>query len=240
MITLHKTIPYWQVPDLSPFVCKLETWLRMAGIPYETALGDVRKTPTRKVPFIEDDGVLIPDSSLIIAHLKKKLGDRLDDARLGPAEQAQCRAWKSLCETDLYFVILYQRWWRDEDFAHYRPAILRFAELAKLPALVRPLVPFLARRGIRDQLYQQGIARHRREEIDAIGCELVTALADALGDKPYFMGDRPCTLDASVYGMLIGILWTPFEGRLQEHTLGQAALVRYCERIRDRYWGAPS
>ena len=43
------------IPNLSPFCCKLETWLRIAGIPYETVdTPDPRKGPKGKLPFIED------------------------------------------------------------------------------------------------------------------------------------------------------------------------------------------
>lgn len=48
-------------------VSKLETWLRIAGIPYEVVdTPDPRKGPKGKVPFIEDGGVRIGDSSLIV------------------------------------------------------------------------------------------------------------------------------------------------------------------------------
>ena len=46
MITLYKygypsgvATPGVATPDISPFVVKLETWLRMSGIPYETRTG---------------------------------------------------------------------------------------------------------------------------------------------------------------------------------------------------------
>jgi glutathione S-transferase len=76
------------VPNVSPFCCKLETWLRIAGLPYEVVdTPDPRKGPKGKVPFIEDDGVRIGDSSLIIDHLVKTRG--VDpDARLDAVQRA--------------------------------------------------------------------------------------------------------------------------------------------------------
>jgi hypothetical protein len=58
--------PRWfAIPNLSPFCCKLETWLRIAQIPYAVIdTPDPRKGPKRKLPFIEDAGVRIADSSL--------------------------------------------------------------------------------------------------------------------------------------------------------------------------------
>ena len=75
------------VPNLSPFCCKLETWLRIAGIPYEVVdTTDPRKGPKGKVPFIEDAGIRMGDSSLIVEHLTKTRG--IDpDARLDPSQR---------------------------------------------------------------------------------------------------------------------------------------------------------
>jgi glutathione S-transferase len=55
------------IPNISPFCCKLETWLRMTGIPYEVVdTPDPRRGPKAKVPFIIDGNQLLGDSTLII------------------------------------------------------------------------------------------------------------------------------------------------------------------------------
>src|SRR5215471_2253017 len=60
------------IPNLSPFCCKLETWLRIAGIPYEVVdTSDPRSGPKGKLPFIEDGGGRLGDSTLISEHLMK-------------------------------------------------------------------------------------------------------------------------------------------------------------------------
>ncbi|UQA58026.1 glutathione S-transferase family protein [Polyangium aurulentum] len=240
MITVYKTIPSWDLPDLSPFVIKLETWLRMAHIPYRTEVADMRKAPKGKVPFISDGDRLIADSSAIIEHLEAKHGDRLEDARFSPAERAVARAMKSLFEADLYFVIAYLRWWNDEDFAIYRPALARLAEASGVPKLVAPALLAYMRRQTRQQLVAQGTARHAREEVYAMGRAHVVAVSDFLGDKRFFMGDEPSTLDATAYGMLAGILWGPWDNPVRACAASRANLVGFCERMRERYWsGGP-
>jgi glutathione S-transferase len=63
------------IPNVSPFCCKLETWLRIARVPYEVVdTPDPRKGPKGKLPFIEDAGVRIADTSLIVDHLVKTRG----------------------------------------------------------------------------------------------------------------------------------------------------------------------
>src|SRR5262249_2796665 len=77
----------FDIPNLSPFCCKLESWLRIARVPYEVVdTPDPRKGPRRKLPFIEDGGTRIPDTSLIIRHLVKTRG--VDpDARLTASQR---------------------------------------------------------------------------------------------------------------------------------------------------------
>jgi hypothetical protein len=64
----HQAIPasaHVRGPNLSSFCCKMETWLRIAGVPYEVFdVTDPRKGPRSKKPFIEDASVRIADSSL--------------------------------------------------------------------------------------------------------------------------------------------------------------------------------
>ena len=76
------------IPNLSPFCCKLETWLRITGISYDVVdTPDPRKAPKKKLPFIEDSGMRIADTSLIIDHLMKTRG--VDpDAHLNTSERA--------------------------------------------------------------------------------------------------------------------------------------------------------
>src|SRR5262249_25820838 len=91
---LHTPIKLFQfprmfaVPNLSPFCCKLETWSRSARIPYEiVATRDPRKGPRAKRPSMEDGGVRIADTWIIVDSLVKTRG--VDpDARLDAAQRA--------------------------------------------------------------------------------------------------------------------------------------------------------
>ena len=76
------------IPNLSPFCCKLETWLRITRVPYEVVdTPDPRKGPKGKLPFIEDAGMRIADSPRIVDHLVKIRG--VDpDGRLNTSERA--------------------------------------------------------------------------------------------------------------------------------------------------------
>ena len=51
MITLHQFARVWDIPNLSPFCSKVETYLRMAGIPYEVADAIPPTAPKGKLPY---------------------------------------------------------------------------------------------------------------------------------------------------------------------------------------------
>lgn len=80
------------------------------------------------------------------------------------------------------------------------------------------------------------MGRHTGEEIHAIGRRDITALADFLGSKPYFMGEQACSLDATAYAFLANLIWTPVESALKQHAQTCTQLLTYCERMRQRYY----
>lgn len=57
-------------PSVSPFVIKLETYLRLAKIPYQVDKGDIWG-PKGKTPWITYNGVHMGDSQIIIKFLSK-------------------------------------------------------------------------------------------------------------------------------------------------------------------------
>ena len=74
MIKLHGFGPKLGLPDASPFVLKVDAYLRLADIPFESVSGidNVRKAPKSKLPFITDGDQVISDSAFIVQHLQKK------------------------------------------------------------------------------------------------------------------------------------------------------------------------
>ena len=134
MIIMHKFIPAWGISDLSPFCVKLETYLRMANLPFETVIGDTQKAPKKKLPYIEHDGQMIGDSDLIIAYLKEAFGDQLD-ADLTPEERSLSVAFQSMIDEHFYFVLIYWRWQEERNWQLYKPIIQAWSEAIGTPAL---------------------------------------------------------------------------------------------------------
>ncbi len=231
MIKLHQFAPAFGLPNASPFCMKLETYLRMAGLPFELVNGDVLKAPKKKLPFIvDDDGTVVADSQFIIEHLKRRHGDPLD-AALSPQDRAVATAFQRLFEENLYWAVVHTRWADEAGWA-----LTRQAFFGALPPPLRWLLPPLARRGLLAEMRGQGMGRHRVDEIHAIGCRDVTAVADFLADKPFMLGDQPSSLDATAYAFLANLLWAPVDSPIQRHARQRPNLEAYGQRMKARYY----
>ncbi len=227
MITLYQFSPSWGIPNLGQFNVKVETYLRMTQIPYKVIETLPLKAPKGKLPFIEEDGIKIGDSSFIIEYLKKKYGDPLD-RHLNEEQQAIMLAMQRLLEEHLYWIGMYARWqYGDQNWRVNKQALF-----GELPPVIRDIVAWIYRwLIIRREIYGQGTGRHKADEVFHLGKLDLDALSDFLGEKPYFMGDKPTSLDASAFGILINTISTPIESPLQVHGKSKANLAAYCQRM---------
>lgn len=230
MLKLYQFERTWGIPNLSPFCCKIETYMRMAGIEHEIKPALPMRAPKGKLPYIDDDGKKLGDSRFIVTYLKSAYTDL--DAVLTAEELAVSTAMQRLLEEHLFWVVLYSRWqYTDENWQINKKAIFN-----PLPPIIRDIVANLWRKKIQQQIYGHGMGRHQTEEIFALGKQDIDALAAHLGHKSYFFGDRPTTLDASAFGLLINISGCPIESPLKEHALTKENLVAYSKRIMHSFY----
>jgi glutathione S-transferase len=234
MLKLFQFKPVFGLPNPSPFCFKVENYLRMAEIPFEVKIGDPRKAPKKKLPYIvEDDGRLISDSEHIVRHLEKKHGDKLDGG-MTAAERALAQVTRRSIEEGLYFNVVYMRWGDDAGFAVAESDILR----PVLPALLRPLIIPMIRKQIKGQLFAQGTGRHGQDDIYRAGADDLDALSTLLGDKTFFFGDKPRTIDATLYAFLGVVLDSPPDNPLKASLREKKNLVGYCDRMKAKYYGS--
>ncbi len=230
-IKLYQFKPMWELPNASPYCMLLETYLRMAKLPFETIIHhDPRTAPKKKLPYIEDNGKILPDTWFIIEYLKKNYGDRLD-AHLSPAEAATSLAFQHLIREHFFWITYYLRWAVDENWKKVKAEFF-----APLPALIRPVVAGLMRKQCLEQLDAQGTARHSLEEIYELGKSDLNALSHSLDKKPFFMGENPTTLDATAYAFLANLIWAPIESPVQTYAKKLKNLTMFCERMKKKYY----
>ena len=235
MITLHKFVPAWGLPDISPFCVKVETYLRMTGVEYIAVVSDSRRAPKGKCPYIEYDGQVISDSTMIISYLENRSRSPMD-ADLTAQERAISTALKGMLEEQFYFVGLWTRWVDPIGWQIYRPIIMNLGAELGVPKLFIPLLEPIIRAKMKLTAHLQGTGRHSPDEIRRIGVNVVTALTDWLEDKAFMLGAKPHLIDATAYAFLAGWLWGPFEGVIKDYISQQKNLVQYCDRMKELYW----
>ncbi len=235
MFKVHKFGPAFGLPDASPFVTKLETYLRITGQKYETVKGDVRKAPRGQLPLLEIDGALIPDTTAIIDRLEAARPDPLD-RHLDARQWAVAVAFKSMLEEHLYFALLYMRWATDDGWAVFEPALREMLGTMGVPSFMRGMIAKRARKYTVERTRVQGIGRMPRTEVVATGSKLIDALSHQLGDKLYACGGEPTTFDATVYAFVSGALCAAFDNELRKHTAAKENIVAYAARMKEAYW----
>jgi glutathione S-transferase len=236
VLTVYGYVPAWGIPDISPYVTKLVNYLHMVGIEHEWKPQDLatldQDSPNGKLPYIVlTDGTKITDSNRIIHHLETTIENPLD-ADLSTTEKADALAWHRLLEEHLYWSgVIQPRWREDAGWETYIPYIVQGAEVT--PEMRVGLDAF--RQRILDEFNGQGMGRRTDEEVFEVLREDVDALSDFLRDKPYFLGEEPRTLDASVYSTIRHIIDVPFDWPGKPYTRSKANLVAYADRMRSRF-----
>ncbi len=230
MITLFGSGPNFGIPDASPFVTKAETLLRMSKLPFEKALMSFSKAPKGKIPYIDDDGEMLGDSTFIRWHLEKKYGLNFDQG-LTTEQRAIAWAFEKMAEDNLYWVSVHARWMDDANFKKGPRVFFKAA-----PAAIRPLVVAMIRRQVRKSLHGQGMGRHSAKEIAALGSRSVDAIADYLAEKPFFMGTEPTGADATIFAFVMSAMCPLFESPLQQAAASHDNLRRYVGRMTARFY----
>lgn len=215
------------LPTTGPFGLKLELALRIAGIPYtRVQADDPRKGPKRKSPWIEQGGVRMGDTSLILDHLGVDL-----DAHLSPADRATSVAWRALAEERWHQVVEYELFLHPAGFATLDAEIAR-----AVPRLLAPIVGWMFRRMFRRHLVERGIARHTPEEVAVIGRRDLDAIATLVDGRRFALGDQPSTLDCTLFGLLALPLCSPAPTPCYAHAKSLPALVAYWDGLRAAYF----
>lgn len=224
MIELYQFGEYWGI-NPSPFCLKVETYLRLAGLPYRVVLTMPNKSPSGKLPFIADDGQKIPDSEAIIAYLQKRYGDPFDGG-LSAEQRATGHLVRRLCDEGLFPPALYSRWLEEPGWS-----MVRSAFFAGLPPVLRQVIPLLVRRGIAGRLKARGLTAATRDFAYAQAIADIDALAVILGDKPFLLGAAPTSFDAGFYAYMVNLIRIPMDHPLNARARGHANLVAYLDRI---------
>jgi len=230
MITLYGFGPGFGLPEISPFVTKTEVQLKMAGLAYRKQRAMPPASPKGQLPYIDDDGQGVADSTFIRAHIERKYGFDFDLGLDRPA-RAQAWAFERMIESHVYWALVGARWVDPENFAR-GPA--HFFDGA--PEDRREKLREDAQFRVAENYLLSGLGRHAPDDDVDLALRSLLSLSVQLGDKPYLMGEKPCGTDATAFGVLAGILTPFFDSKLRTRAEGFENLAAYVERMMQQYY----
>ncbi|XP_037793156.1 failed axon connections homolog [Penaeus monodon] len=226
VIVVHCPSPGRFTPNLSPFVLKLLTFLRLSGLPH---LVDHKEPfgPKGKTPWITLNGEDLTDSHLIIERLSRQYNIDLTDS-LTVKQKAAAKAFTIMIDEHVCWCL---RAWRfNEDGGR------NLKEGMSLPFYKRLLLPLFIWQQ-QNALWHQGVGRHSHDAVRAMMKEDLLALSKYLGDKPFLMGDTACVVDCSMFAFLANILYnysrSPYYAIINEEL---ANLRPYVDRLKTQLW----
>ena len=187
-------------------------------------------SPKGQLPFIEDDGEVIADSTFIRAHLEGKYGFDFD-AGFDRERRAQAWAFERMIEHHVYWALVGARWVDAENFAK-GPA--HFFDGA--PEHRREKLREDAQFRVAENYLLSGLGRHAPEDDVELAVRSLFALSVQLADKLFLMGDKPCGTDATAFGALAGILTPFFSSRLRDRAGEFRNLAAYVDRLMLQYY----
>lgn len=218
------------VEDVSPPVLTVMAYMKLADIPFEMIRGEkyLRKAPKGKLPFIEDKGTTLADSHFILAYLKEHYVNL--DAELTDTQIAESHLIARSMNEHFYWIIVYSRWQTEEGWANLMPQVF-----AQAPAFIRPFIAAMIRKSVLKQLHAQGHGRHSTEEIMSLAKHsldsVVTLLGDKKGDKSFYFGDKPSSIDAILYAHLTQLIHLNVYPPLYDLANSYDSLVSYVTAI---------
>jgi glutathione S-transferase len=232
MITLFGFGPAFGLPDASHFVMKTQAHLKMAGLAWRLDTTGFPRAPKGKLPYIEDEGETVADSTFIRAHIERKYGVDLDQGLDG---EARARGWaiERLAEDHLGWAMAWFRWIVPENFAK-GPA--HFFDNA--PEALRDQLRTEALARVEANMRAHGIGRHSPDEIAWLGGRSLEALSGLLGGKPFMLGEAPKACDAIAFATIACVLSPHFDTPLRAKAESLPNLPAYVERMLARFFPA--
>jgi glutathione S-transferase len=230
VITLYTFGPLFGLPDASPFVMKGEMLLKLSKVGYQTSTKGFPRAPKGKLPYIDDNGTIVADSTLIRLYLEEKYGVDFD-RNLSEREKGIAWATEKMLEDHLYWVLVYWRWMKDDNFQKGPANFFKRA-----PAFIRPLVIWMVRGKVRRSLHAHGIGRHQESEMTAMSDRAFDALSKLLGENKYLMGNEPCGADATAFAFIAGSLCPLFDSPAHARARTLPNLIAYRERMMAEFY----
>lgn len=230
MIILYGAGPGFGLPEISPYTMKTAVQLRMARLDFILRPAMPAQSPKGQLPFIDDEGELVADSTFIRLHLEWKHGFDLD-AGLDARQRAEAWAIERMVENHFGWAAAWPRYFLEDNFARGPAHFFDGLPEEQRPAMIGQLQARVAA-----NMRAVGVGRHEPDEIEWLGTRSLQSLSAILDDKPYLMGDRPSGVDAIAFAQLAALLTPHFDSPLRRQAEGFLNLSAYTDRMMARFF----
>lgn len=217
------------VRTASPFALKAEVLLALSGLKHDIEMSEPRFGPRGKMPVLHDGELVVPDTRNIQHHLETVRGIDFD-GHLNEEARAQVVLARRTVEEHLYWAQTFFRWFDHAD-------IVRETLFASVPWPMRSIVFAMVRRNLNRDLWGHGYGRLPRDEKLQRAREDIRALRALLGERNFYFGDRPGSLDATVYPIMLNLLAPEAPSPLAEDA---EAFRDYVLRVEEAVFGVVS
>jgi len=216
-----------EVLNYSAFCAKTEAFLRFNKIEHEVIYfqGNPAKFKNSKLPVIQDGDKYICDSYFIEEYLSQKFDIKIDE-HLSGIDKANGFAYSKMCEEFLYWSLLCERWFIDENWQK-----LKAKFFGEVPALLRGFVTNMIRKNIKKSTVGHGMGRHSDQEIHNFGVKCIEAVSMFLGDKTFFLGDQISSYDFIIHSYVSNALFIGLNPKLQKEANKYSNLLSYSDRV---------
>lgn len=238
VVYLHTfpTVPH--VYNISPFAIKVESFLRISKVPYEMVY-TAKFGKKGQIPYVKLNGKEIDDSNVIIPELKRHFEVDID-ARLTASQRASSHTAMRMLEEHTAQIGFYYRYGlhMEEFFAALDvPDRMFDAKNSMKGSAIASAWKRFQPGGTKKKMQMCGLARHSDDELWSFSNDDLRAISDLLGEKQFFHGAEPTTIDCVVFGHLSQFLFIPIDFP-QTKFLHQECgnVVGFVNRFRDLYW----
>ncbi|RVD89390.1 uncharacterized protein DFL_000401 [Arthrobotrys flagrans] len=230
-VTLFAFEKHEGIPTASGFCQKIECYLRFAGVEYAQQDTLPFKAPKKKLPYVDIDGIIIPDSQFIVRYIKEKgLADLDKSAGLTRLQVVEGVAYRGYWEEAIYPAIVRSRWFDKEN-----EAVVAREVFGDLPFFIRIPLHWWFRRSLTNSLVAQGVGRHSDAEAEVILRKALESLEIRLTPTGtttewFHKTATPADIDAVISAMLINICGTNSNPFCKKIVLQSKVLCGYTKR----------
>ena len=220
------------VPDASPYVTRVECYLRLLKKDYSKKKTNMMtENPRRKVPFCNIYGTMMDDSQRILDHLKANYADDSVEY-LTDAQKITGHLIQRMLTGNMYWVCLHTAFGTDAGRDNFRAQLVT----EHVPFVLRPLISSMVFRLQNGHLKECGMANFPHNEILERGKADLRVLNKMLGKQTTILGTpKPTVYDTDVYSFVCNLFYHPAvseEEWVQDLKREMPLLEQYVARMR--------